>query len=198
MEMSEDFKKRFVKRLQGKEFILYGGLLELAKEKGIKRLEAEVVQIPSEANGNYAVCAALLEGADGSIYREVGDASPSNVNPTIAPHILRMAATRAKARALRDFTGVDMVALEELGGDVAGADDGRSCPVATPGKVAGTSSLDRHKARAARAGEKDNQEDRRYLCAECGAQITRSVCDFSMRKFGKPLCMACQRKAASE
>ncbi|MBC7078504.1 MAG: hypothetical protein H5T92_09410, partial [Synergistales bacterium] len=182
----------------GKEFILYGGLLELAKEKGIKRLEAEVVQIPSEANGNYAVCAALLEGADGSIYREVGDASPSNVNPSIAPHILRMAATRAKARALRDFTGVDMVALEELGGDVAGADEGRSCPVATPGKTTGTSSLERHKAQAARAGEKDSQEDRRYLCAECGAQITRSVCDFSMRKFGKPLCMACQRKAASE
>ena len=198
MEMNDEFRKRFVKRLQGKEFILYGGLLELAREKGIKRLEAEVVQIPSDANGNYAVCAVLLEGADGSIYREVGDASPSNVNPTIAPHLLRMAATRAKARALRDFTGVDMVALEELGADVAGPDDGRSRSLPTPRRATGASSLEDRKAQVARGGQDDKKEDSQCLCSECGVQITRSVYDFSMRKFGKPLCMACQRKAASE
>lgn len=197
MEMNDDFKKRFVRKLQGKEFILYGGLLELAKEKGIKRLEAEVVQIPSDANGSYAVCAAVLEGTDGSVYREVGDASPSNVNANIAPHILRMAATRAKARALRDFTGVDMVALEELGADVLGRDSERDQSPSNTQRKGRTASIRDRKARASHSG-KPAPDTTTPLCSDCGAEVTRSVHDFSTRKFGRVLCMACQRKAASE
>lgn len=33
-------------------------------------------------------------------------------------------------------------------------------------------------------------------CAECGAEISVKVHDYSVRKFGRPLCMACQKKAA--
>ena len=73
MEMNEDFKKRFVKRLQGKSSYC-GGLLELAKEKGIKRLEAEVVQIPSEATETTRSARPSSRGGR-PIYREVGDAS---------------------------------------------------------------------------------------------------------------------------
>lgn len=32
-------------------------------------------------------------------------------------------------------------------------------------------------------------------CAECGAEISAKVHDYSVKKFGKPLCMNCQRKA---
>lgn len=32
-------------------------------------------------------------------------------------------------------------------------------------------------------------------CAECGSQITDAEHDFSVKKYGKPLCRACQRKA---
>lgn len=32
-------------------------------------------------------------------------------------------------------------------------------------------------------------------CADCGSQITDAEHDFSVKKYGRPLCRACQRKA---
>ena len=178
MEFDEGFKKRFVRRLQGKDFILYGGLLELARQRGLKRLEVDIIQIPSASNGNHGVCSARLEAEDGSTYREVGDASPDNVNGNIVPHILRMAATRAKARALRDFTGVDMVSFEEVG------------------ELQDEAPQDKEDIGPSPGGTKANEVGL-PPCSGCGAQITQAVHNFSMSRFGMPLCMACQRKAAA-
>lgn len=105
-----------MRNLGGRDFILYGGVLQLARERGLKRITTTIVQTPSKDNGYYAVCEAEVETSDG-VFRDVGDASPESVSRTIQPHLLRMAATRAKARAMRDAVGIDMVALEELGGD---------------------------------------------------------------------------------
>ncbi len=117
LDLSEEFRERFVRNLQGRDFILYGGLLELARQRGLETIVTKVLQIPSRDNQMYAVVEAQVK-VDGQTYQEIGDASPQSVNRTIEPHILRMASTRAKARALRDAVGIDMVALEELGGSV--------------------------------------------------------------------------------
>jgi hypothetical protein len=59
---------------------------------------------------------AEVETAQGT-FTGLGDASPGSVTRMMAPHLLRMAETRAKARALRDAVNVGVTALEELGDD---------------------------------------------------------------------------------
>ncbi len=113
MEFTSEFRERFVRTLQGKDYILYGGLLRLAQERGLRRVEVEVVQVPNQDNGMLAVARAQIETDDG-VFSDVGDASPASVAHAIQPHLLRMAATRAKARAMRDAVGVELVALEEV------------------------------------------------------------------------------------
>ena len=106
---------RFIRKIKGREFCLYGGLLQMAHQKGLLRVEVTPIQYPTEENGMEAICLATVESKSGEIFTEVGDANPKNVTPMIADHILRMAATRSKARAFRDMVAIDITCLEELG-----------------------------------------------------------------------------------
>ncbi len=105
--------EKFVINLQGKNFVTYEGLLDLAHQQELSSISVELLQIPSIDNNNTAVCKATVE-AKGKRFIDFGDASPNSVRSNLAPHIIRMASTRAKARALRDFTNIGMTALEEL------------------------------------------------------------------------------------
>ena len=106
---------KFIKQIEGKDFVLYAGLLDLAHQKGMISLETEILQFPTKENGNQAIVRASVESKLGECFSDVGDADPTNCNFKVAKHLLRMASTRAKARCLRDFTNVGMTALEELG-----------------------------------------------------------------------------------
>jgi len=91
--------------------IRYIGLLLLAKKRGLVSLQAR--WIVNEAELSLAEAEAIF--LDGTKCIESGDATPQNVTNLVRPHFRRMALTRAKARALRDALGLDMVAVEELG-----------------------------------------------------------------------------------
>lgn len=121
-------KKEFTVERDGRTFVLYAGLLDLAHERGLKAITTTLVQVPTELNGMLAICHATVETEQGT-FTGLGDASPSNVTRMMAPHLIRMAETRAKARALRDAVNVGVTALEELG-DAEG-DEPEQRPAAT-------------------------------------------------------------------
>lgn len=123
----------------GKQFVLFAGLLDEAHRQGLREIDTELIQVPKEENNNVAICKARvvmdvlsepdnpLRNSFGEPYSDgdhprtverafsgIGDASPANVGRAIVPHIIRMAETRAKARALRDAVNVGVTALEEL------------------------------------------------------------------------------------
>jgi hypothetical protein len=111
---SEGLKREFLVTRQGKSFVLYAGLLDLAHQHGLKAISTTLVQIPSAGNGETAICHACVDTARGT-FSGLGDANPGNVSRMMLPHLIRMAETRAKARALRDAVNVGVAAVEELG-----------------------------------------------------------------------------------
>lgn len=42
--------------------------------------------------------------------------------------------------------------------------------------------------------QKETQKEYKYFCAECEKGISEKVYEFSQNKYGKPLCMECQKK----
>jgi hypothetical protein len=98
--------------IQHKPHVLYAGLLSMAHQQGLVRLEAQLVTVTAER----ATATATAVFADGRLFTKAADATPDNVGSRIKPHYPRMALTRAKARALRDALNLgDLVAAEELG-----------------------------------------------------------------------------------
>lgn len=125
-----------------KDVVTYPGLLSKAHDEGLIRIRTHLIQKPTEENGRTAIAKAFVETKKGR-FDGIGDASPENVNSFIVPHLIRVAETRAKARALRDAVNIGVVSFEELNGDGLSDDDAstataasRSAPVSRPRKPA--------------------------------------------------------------
>ena len=118
-------RDEFLITRQGKQYVLFAGLLDEAHSRGLRGIDTELIQVPNEGNGNVAIVKATADMEDGRHFSGIGDASPENVGRNIVPHVIRMAETRAKARALRDAVNVGATALEELsdGEDAPPADN---------------------------------------------------------------------------
>ena len=101
--------------LNGREYILFAGLLDEAHRQGLNAVKTCLLHVPTKEQP-LAVVSAEVTTSKGT-FHGLGDASPDNVNEWIAPHLIRMAETRAVARAFRFATNVSMTADEELGRD---------------------------------------------------------------------------------
>lgn len=98
-----------------RETIAYAELLKLAHDEGLKSIATSLVLTPCDDNGRLAIVKASVETERGR-FEALGDADPGNVDDFLAPHLIRVAETRAKARALRDACNVGVVSSEELDG----------------------------------------------------------------------------------
>jgi len=115
---------RFMINIKGKDFVLYAGVLDLATQMGLLKLGVELLQFPTKENGKEAICRAVAESKTGEVFCDIGDANPKNCNELIVKHLIRMASTRAKGRALRDMCNIGIACIEEIADfdDVIGSD----------------------------------------------------------------------------
>jgi hypothetical protein len=145
---SPKLDERFIIEIDGNQFVKYAGLLDLGHQKGISQIEVEPLQLPTKENGNFAICRATIVSKVGESFTDIGDANPTNCNVKVGKHLLRLASTRAIARALRTFTNIGYTCLEELAdlNEVIGSNDGKGKPKA-PKKAAQPAKASSRKAK---------------------------------------------------
>jgi hypothetical protein len=115
---------RFVINLKGKQFVMLGGLLDLAHNGGLIGIETlldKELSDPKEQSYVFQAIGRFRTDAGEAVWSAYGDASPSNSQMRGAT--LRHAETRAIARMLRMATNVAMCSVEELGPDGTSEDD---------------------------------------------------------------------------
>ena len=100
--------KKFIIQISGKSFVLFEGLLSTFHENGGKEIYTKII------NTEPLIIQATVKGERGT-YQGIGDADDNNVGKMILPHKIRMAETRAIARALRFYNNIGMCSAEELG-----------------------------------------------------------------------------------
>lgn len=155
---------KFIKNLQGKDFVLFEGLLHTAHEIGLSSIRSYLV---SETDTTY-IFKAIVTMKDGRRFEAHGDASSMNVNSGIKPHMIRMAETRAIARALRLACDIGICSAEELGGSDSSV------------------------------VKEEVVVDLRQKCEVCKKAISEKVSKYSMEHYKEPLCIDCQKKARGE
>jgi len=121
-----------------KEFVTWTGLLDLAHDRGLMSIETEMTHFIREPimigvkrrkeDGTFEnvekefskflvifKATATFTHEDGhKVFTGYGDSTEKNVSAMVMPHMIRMAETRAKARALRDGCNVGMCSEEEI------------------------------------------------------------------------------------
>jgi hypothetical protein len=140
-EPPKDLPAHFLAQREGKTFVLFGGLVHLLhlQSAGHFKITTALRQYPTDDNKQTAVVYAevTIFDKEGAVIRSttgIGDANPSNVTRMVAQHAIRMAETRAIARALRTITNVALTSLEETGGSGRPAPTPPPAPKRPPGK----------------------------------------------------------------
>lgn len=121
--LSDEFKKKFVVNIKGKDAIKVDGLVVLGHEKGIKSMKTKVVQFPNQDNQWTCIASTTVIGygynpitdkVEEVEFEDFADANPNNCTSMTKASYIRMASTRSIGRALRKYTDIDMVTSEEI------------------------------------------------------------------------------------
>lgn len=202
---------KFIINLKGKQFVLLGGLLDLAHNGGLIGIETVLdkeLSDPKEQSFVFQAIGRFRTDAGEATWSAYGDASPSNSQMRGAT--LRHAETRAIARMLRMATNVAMCSVEELGPDeetegeqkrgpqrsAAAAPASRQArprmdePSMAPGKAQGVVG-DVSEDEIARVVAEKYPPVGEAICAgrECGRELTMDeLRDCAREKLSKPCC----------
>ena len=91
--------------------VTVAGLLMLIHECGIKEINTEIIEHDRESK--FCIVQATLKGARG-VYTGYGDACPQSTNRMVQAHYIRVAESRAIARAARWYLGIGLTASNEI------------------------------------------------------------------------------------
>jgi len=105
--------KEFIQNIQGKDFVRYEGLLNAFHSNGGSQITTELVSKDKIGDDVFFIFKATVTGEKGT-FDGYGDAYKGNVSAMVVKSLMRMAETRAKARALRDYNNIGMCSVEEL------------------------------------------------------------------------------------
>jgi hypothetical protein len=190
-----------VEPAEPKDAAAYADLLSMAHDEGLKSIQTQLVTEPTEGNGRLCIVKATVEVERGH-FEGLGDADPGNVEEFLVPHLIRVAETRAKARALRDAVNVGVVSFEELDGvsRTRTSSPGSGAPPATPRRAP------RRASPPTRAPNRSNGTDgpmseaqRRYLFRLLAGQGYQGSAaeDFLRERLGVQQIARASRSAAS-
>jgi hypothetical protein len=102
--------------LNGRLYVTCSGLLGIACRKGCSGIETALQENLSDpALGRWVFKATVFKRAHSRGFVGYGDADPTNVSSVLRGAELRIAETRATARALRKAFGIGLCSVEELG-----------------------------------------------------------------------------------
>lgn len=163
MKETPKLDERFITKIKGKDFVKYPGLLDLGHKIGISKIDVTPLQFPTKENGKLAICQAEVVSKAGETFKDIGDADPNNCDTLVAKHVLRMASTRAIARALRSFTNIGMTCLEEIddfssldGGTVKKTTKAKPTKKTTPKKDEPKAAKPKQDAEKSKSGKKSD------------------------------------------
>src|SRR5579863_8568415 len=118
--------------IEGKWYVTHSGLLRLARRKKCHGIHVELVPEFCDPRSSRWTCrATVFKSPICRGFCGLGDAAPSNIDPSICGAELRMAETRAICRALRRAYAVPLCSAEEIGsfpGQPASSPESRKLP----------------------------------------------------------------------
>lgn len=111
-DLIEENREKYLIDIDGKDFVVFKGLLDIAHTFGLKSIETKIIKL--DAKEKQCIVEAIVEYQDGTTFTGHGHADPSNLDPKLVPSYIAMAETRAIARALRFGNNVGLTSSDEL------------------------------------------------------------------------------------